>query len=87
MKKSNTQIVEASCGQCQFNMTDKSGCDLAVRIDNHTYFVDNTSIDDHGDAHAEEGFCNTIRQAKVKGNIVDGRFEVTFFELLDKNIR
>ncbi|SVE22545.1 uncharacterized protein METZ01_LOCUS475399, partial [marine metagenome] len=23
------QVVEASCGQCQFGMTEKSGCDLA----------------------------------------------------------
>ena len=27
------QVVEASCGQCQFGMKGKAGCDLAVRID------------------------------------------------------
>jgi hypothetical protein len=32
-------------------------CDLAVRIDGKTYFVDGTSIDSHGDAHAEDGFA------------------------------
>ncbi|KIQ19306.1 glutaminyl-tRNA synthetase, partial [Flavobacterium sp. MEB061] len=31
------QIVEASCGECQFGMKGKS-CDLAVRIDGKTYF-------------------------------------------------
>jgi hypothetical protein len=32
-------------------------CDLAVRIDGKPYFVDGTSIDSHGDAHAEDGFA------------------------------
>jgi hypothetical protein len=31
-------------------------CDLAVRIDGKAYFVDGTSIDSHGDAHAADGF-------------------------------
>jgi hypothetical protein len=32
------QIVEASCGQCQFGMKE-NGCDLAVRIEGKSYFV------------------------------------------------
>ncbi|MCB9858947.1 MAG: hypothetical protein H6815_00720 [Phycisphaeraceae bacterium] len=59
-----------------------SGCDLAVRIDDVAYFVDGTAIDDHGDAHATDGFCNAIRYAKVKGEIVAGRFRASEFELL-----
>ena len=35
------QIVEAACGECQFGMTG-NGCDLAIRIDGSTYFVDGT---------------------------------------------
>jgi hypothetical protein len=31
-KKPKPQIVEASCGQCQFGM-EGHGCELAVRID------------------------------------------------------
>lgn len=77
-----TQIVEASCGQCQFGMTSKKGCDLAVRIDGKSYFVDGTSIDQHGDAHAEDGFCSAIRKAKVTGTIVDNRFKATSFKLI-----
>lgn len=34
-----TQVVEASCGKCQLNM-EGSGCDLAVRINGKSYFVD-----------------------------------------------
>ena len=76
-----SQIVEASCGQCQFKMKGQ-GCDLAVRIDGKTYFVDGTSIDSHGDAHANDGFCAAVRKAEVVGNIVNNRFIATSFKLL-----
>jgi len=77
------QIVEASCGQCQFKMKGH-GCELAVRIDGKSYFVDGTSIDSHGDAHADEGFCLSIRKAEVIGKIVDNRFKATSFKLLSE---
>jgi hypothetical protein len=77
-----TQIVEASCGQCQFGMKDKKGCDLAVRIDGKAYFVEGTKLDSHGDAHAEDGFCSTIRKAEVVGEIKDNKFVATQFKLL-----
>jgi hypothetical protein len=75
------QIVEASCGQCQFGMEGKE-CDLAVRIDGKSYFVDGTHIDKHGDAHAADGFCAKVRKAEVVGEIVDNRFKVSYFKLL-----
>lgn len=78
----SVQIVEASCGQCKFGMKDKKGCDLAVRINGVPYFVEGTSIDKHGDAHADDGFCNSIRKAKVSGTVVDKRFVATSFTLL-----
>ena len=74
-------IVEASCGECQFHMAGK-GCDLAIRIDGKSYFVDGTSIDDHGDAHGKDGFCKAIRKAKVQGEIVNNRFRATYFKLI-----
>ena len=77
-----TQIVEASCGQCQFGMKSKSGCDLAVRMDGKSYFVEGTKLDDHGDAHAEDGFCSAIRQAEVVGEVKDNKFVVSQFKLL-----
>lgn len=80
-EKSKTQIVEASCGQCKFGM-DAKGCDLAVRIDGKSYFVDGTTINQHGDAHAADGFCSAIRKAEVSGMIVDNRFKATSFKLL-----
>lgn len=75
------QIVEAACGECQFGMEGK-GCDLAVRIDGKSYFVDGTKIDEHGDAHAKDGFCNAIRKASVTGKIENNRYKVTTFTLV-----
>jgi len=76
------QVVEASCGQCNFSLKDKRGCDLAVRFDGKAYFVEGTKIDEHGDAHAEDGFCEKIRKAEVQGEIKDNKFKVTYFKLL-----
>ncbi|MGO4906021.1 DUF6370 family protein [Flavobacterium sp. W20_MBD1_R3] len=75
------ETIEASCGQCQFGM-EGYGCELAVRIDGKPYLVDGTSIDSHGDAHANNGFCSSIRKAEVVGKVVDGRFKATSFKLL-----
>jgi hypothetical protein len=76
------QTVEASCGQCQFKMKGK-GCTLAVRINGKAYFVDKSDIEAHGDAHAKMGFCNAIRKAKVQGEVVNGKFVASYFELVD----
>lgn len=75
------QVVEVACGECRLGLPGKS-CDLAVRIKGKAYFVDGTSIDEHGDAHAKEGFCNAIGKAEVQGEIVNDRFKVTYFKLL-----
>jgi len=75
--------VEAACGECKLGMKGQ-GCNLAIRVDGKAYFVDNTKIDDHGDAHADDGFCNKIRRADVTGKIVKGRFVATNFQLLEE---
>ena len=78
------QIVETACGECQFKLEGK-GCHLAVRIDGKGYFVDGTEIDDHGDAHAKDGFCNAVRKAEVQGQLINNRYKVTYFKLLKEN--
>jgi len=75
------QVVETACGECQFKLAGK-GCNLAVRIDSNSYFVDGTDINTHGDAHAKDGFCNAVRKAEVQGSLVNDRFKVTYFKLL-----
>ena len=80
--KAKTQIVDASCGQCQFGMKSKAGCDLAVRIDGKPYFVEGTDIHKHGDAHAKDGFCTVVRKAEVVGEVKDDKFVASSFKLL-----
>lgn len=80
-KNKKILIVEASCGQCQLKLPG-TDCDLAIRLDGKAYFVDGSHIDSHGDAHAGDGFCNAIRKARVQGEVVDGRFKATYFQLL-----
>ena len=74
------EVVEASCGQCQFG-ADGSGCDLAIRREGKIYWVDGTGIDDHGDAHGDDGLCNCIRKAVVSGSIEGDRIKATSFKL------
>lgn len=85
LKKDSTQkvqVVETACGECQFGLKGK-GCNLAVRINGTAYFVDGTDIDSHGDAHADDGFCNAIRKAEVQGTLVNNRYQVTWFKLIE----
>jgi hypothetical protein len=80
-QESKLQIVEASCGQCNFGLKGKS-CDLAVKINGKAYIVEGTKIDDHGDAHASDGFCMAIKKAEVIGEIVGDKFVATHFKLV-----
>lgn len=75
------KTVEIACGECQFKMKGND-CDLAIRIDGKSYFVDGKGIDDFGDAHDEHGFCNAISKAEVTGQIVNNRFKATIIKLL-----
>jgi hypothetical protein len=85
-KAKKVMVVDASCGQCKLGLPGKS-CDLAVRIDGKAYFVDGSNIDSHGDAHAKDGFCNSIRKAEVQGEVVDNRFVATYFKLLPEPVK
>lgn len=80
-KNKKLLTLEASCGECQFKMKGDD-CELAIRINGKSYFVDGTDIDSHGDAHSSNGFCEAIRKAQVQGEIVDNRFKVSYFKLL-----
>ncbi|WP_231427253.1 DUF6370 family protein [Pedobacter sp. Leaf250] len=77
------QVVDIACGECQFKIKGKS-CDLAIRIDGISYFVDGKNIDDFGDAHGEHGFCNAVSKAEVSGKIINGRFKAKNIKLLSK---
>lgn len=74
-------VVETACGECIFQMTGE-GCDLAVQIDGKYFFVEGSTVDEHGDAHAADGLCSVARKAKVVGTVRQGVFYAKYFELL-----
>ncbi len=78
--------VDASCGECNFGLEGTS-CDLAVRIKNKSYYVDGVSISEYGHPHDENGFCVAVRKAEVQGEVVNGRFQATYFKLLDVKVK
>ena len=77
------QIVDVSCGKCNFNMGGEE-CRLAVRINGKNYFVEGAAIDDFGDAHAKAGLCKVVRKAKVQGEVVGDIFKATYFKLIEE---
>ena len=56
---------------CNFGMNSRD-CSLAIKIDKKNFPVRGTGIDDHGDSHDENVFCNAIRVADVNGKVKDG---------------
>ena len=41
---------------------------MYIQISDKSYNVKGTDIDDHGDSHAKDGFCNAIKRGCVKSN-------------------
>lgn len=83
-KNEISKVAEVSCGQCQFELDSKNGCDLAVRFDDKAYFVKGFEIDDFGDAHDKiTGFCEVIRKGEISGEVVDGEFIASSIKLTD----
>lgn len=79
--KKEVKVVETACGECKLGMKGES-CELAVKIDGKSYFVDGASVHDFGDTHGKEGLCMAVRKAEVQGEVVDGRFKASYFKLL-----
>ena len=72
--------AEASCGICMFNMNGMS-CELAVKINDNKYYVRGADIDSFGDAHSDNGFCNSIRKVEIQGEVISDKFLLTYFKL------
>ena len=73
---SNRQIegyVLVSCGMCNF-LTNDNDCSLAVKIGSKVLKVRGVGIDDHGNSHASDGYCNVIKKKYVEGIVRDDLF-------------
>ena len=78
--------VEAGCGMCKFGLKDKD-CLLTIRKNDKVLHVKGTDIDDHGDAHGDDGFCNAIRRATIQGQVKGDTIMVTYFQLIPKSAK
>ena len=72
------KTVEAGCGSCIFEMPGVLGCKLAVKIDGKPYLVTGASVNAH-----KAGLCRDAKKAKCLGEIKDGMFVATSFELVE----
>lgn len=81
-QKIKTYKVLTACGTCQFDMSSPNGCALAIQIAGKSYWVDGSSLSDHGDEHADDGLCKTVKKAEVQGTFKENRIDVTSFRLL-----
>ncbi len=68
--------VLVSCGMCNF-FTYDNDCSMAVKIGKNVYEVEGAKIDDHGDSHARDGYCNVIKKVYVEGKISGNSFVPT----------
>ena len=60
--------VLISCGMCNF-MNGDNDCALAIKVGTEVFSVKGVGIDDHGDSHAKDGYCNVIKKVYVEGRI------------------
>ncbi len=84
-KKEKTYKALAACGQCQFEMNSKAGCELAILYGGKKYWVEGSTLEDHGNEQDPEGgMCNTTRKAEVSGTFDGKNFIASSFVLIDK---
>ena len=60
--------VLISCGMCNF-MNGDNDCALAIKVGSKVFSVKGVGIDDHGDSHAIDGYCNVIKKVYVEGRV------------------
>tara|TARA_B100001250_G_C19404080_1_gene616046 strand:+ start:245 stop:628 length:384 start_codon:yes stop_codon:yes gene_type:complete len=73
--------VLISCGMCNF-MTNTEDCSLAIKIGSNVLNVSGVGIDDHGDSHAIDGYCNVIKKVYVEGKVEGKSFKPTTLKSL-----
>ena len=60
--------VLISCGMCNF-MNGDNDCALAIKVGRKVLSLKDVGIDDHGDSHAKDGYCNVIKKVYVEGRV------------------
>ena len=71
--------VLISCGMCNF-MTNTEDCSLTIKVGSSVLSISGIGIDDHGDSHAIDGYCNVIKKVYVEGEIKGDSFKPTILK-------
>ena len=71
--------VLISCGMCNFMNGDRD-CALAIKVGSEVLSVRDVGIDDHGDSHARDGYCNVIKKVYVEGRVKGKSFKADKME-------
>ena len=65
--------VLVSCGMGTF-MNGDNDCALAIKVGPRILKVRGVGIDDHGDSHDSDGYCNVIKKTYVEGIVRNNTF-------------
>ncbi|MBI89882.1 MAG: hypothetical protein CMG60_07330 [Candidatus Marinimicrobia bacterium] len=71
--------VLISCGMCNF-MSQDNDCSLAIKVGKNVISVVDIGIDEHGDSHANDGYCNVIKKVYIEGVINYNKINVEKME-------
>ena len=71
--------VLISCGMCNF-MNGDNNCALAIKVGRDVLSLKDVGIDDHGDSHAKDGYCNVIKKVYVEGRVRGKTFKANKME-------
>ena len=71
--------VLISCGMCNF-MNGDNDCALAIKVGRDVLSLKDVGIDDHGDSHAKDGYCNVIKKVYVEGRVRGKTFKANKME-------
>ena len=73
------KIVEVGCGSCSYKIDGVEECVTAVKIGDTPYLVTGADLDAHS-----SGLCESVKQAKVTGEIQDGKFVASAIALVNE---
>ena len=71
------EAIEVGCGSCIYGMDGVEGCVTAVKVGDKHYLVTGVELDAHS-----SGLCDSAKQAKVAGEVRDGKFVASKIELV-----
>ena len=73
------QTVQVGCASCTYKMAGIDGCVTAAKIGDTAYLVTGGDLNAH-----KSGLCKAPKQAKIIGQVQDGKFVASSIKLIDE---